>query len=141
MRNAATSITEKRFEPLTTTTATRSPRKLAQVLSIYTIQWQRSFERIIEWERDPALLEDEDFEAPTKGVLVLAKTFIAAFERAGVPGPDVIIPTGDGGLVFRRRNDQMNQTIHFWPDQTVEQYAIKNGKMLLRQTLYGPPSD
>src|SRR5438552_1294075 len=59
--------------------------------------------RLAEWENKPSLLEDEGVEAPLAETIQLATQMAKQLRDAGLPAPQRVAGTGDGGIVFTRQ--------------------------------------
>lgn len=98
--------------------------------------WQSIIDnRLIGWANDPAALEDDGLEAPSRQVIDLACALCYAAMRAETQPPDRVVPDGDGGLSMEWKlgpNDSV--TVDILPDCTVERIEWSKGQVMV-QTL------
>ncbi len=96
--------------------------------------WQGCIDdHLLEWGRDPSFLEDDGFEPPT-GVSVRQAIRVAQEAAAnGLPSPLRVLPDGEGGIVFERRQGTTFETISIDADGAVVLAAYRDCKLLGRQ--------
>jgi hypothetical protein len=98
--------------------------------------WQEIIDRkLIEWGRDPARLEDEGVEPPTKETLQRAIHLAEAFRDEGLPNPNSVVADPNGGIVFERRERNMSEVFHLWDDGSMEYQRFEGTRLVERRAL------
>ena len=98
--------------------------------------WQAVIEgQLAEWEKDPSVLEDEGIEPPTRETLQLAAQIARDLCAAGLPAPQRVSSTGDGGIVFTRQEGPLFSTIEVASDRSVELIVLKDYRVVSRRRL------
>ena len=67
-------------------------------------------EKLIEWGRDPLLLEEDDLIPPTREAIQVASWLAMWLRDQGAPAPRRVVPDRDGGLVFERWKAEETET-------------------------------
>lgn len=91
--------------------------------------------RLIEWGRDPSLLEDDDVEAPRGEVIHRAIALAQRLKERGLPAPHSVVLDPNGGIVFERRSSDAVETLHVWDDGTIEYCRFQGTRLLERRPL------
>jgi hypothetical protein len=96
--------------------------------------WGRIIDDIlIEWAVRPNF--DEEMVAPTRCAIDRAIELARALREANCPLPDWIVPTGDGGIAFRRGFPEHSQeTLEVDRDGKIERIQIRDSRIVSRQT-------
>ena len=65
--------------------------------------WQKLIDsELVEWGRDPAQLDDEGVETPSRETIDRACRLAITLREAGWSAPQRIVASADGGIVFER---------------------------------------
>lgn len=98
--------------------------------------WRRTInEPLIDWGRDPSQLEDDGIDPPTTAIVTLASRFAMFLRNEGLPAPDRVIPSGDGGIVFKRSVGEYLETIEIGADASIQIIVFHGSKIDTRQTI------
>ncbi len=97
--------------------------------------WQTVVDQFTAWKQDPEILEDDGIEPPAAGILQNARDFAAALRTRGIEAPTTVIPNGDGGLVLRWKDGEVQWTVEFEDDGFVESYLTVGNKVRCRHGL------
>lgn len=102
-------------------------------------RWESLVDRtLIEWGRDPAILEDDGIIPPTIGTVKNACDIARVLCRLGLPAPTRIVPTGDGGIAFQADADHDFVSIEIAADGTVEYLRFSGSKLVERYEVVIP---
>lgn len=95
--------------------------------------WQRVIDdQLIEWGRNPSLLEEDDLIPPTQAALDRARRIIAEMMSTGQPAPMRVVPDGDGGIGFERWCDSVTASIEIAKNGTAEIVLLQDGRVVGR---------
>ena len=93
--------------------------------------WQKIIDHeLIEWGRNPSLLEDEDILPPSGAIIDRAAKLAMCLRDIGWPPPNRVIPNGDGGVVFERWAGSLFAKIDVCPDGSVVFTLFKNARLV-----------
>jgi hypothetical protein len=67
--------------------------------------------RLVEWGRDPSLLEEDDLIPPTREAVQSAVKIVRILQQRYLPPPRRVVPDGDGGIVMERWSDHASESI------------------------------
>lgn len=99
-------------------------------------RWQAVIDhQLVEWGRDSSQLEDEGIVAPTAEIIGLACRLAALYRDTGMVAPTRVVPDGEGGIVFERRDGSAFQTIEIRADHTIEWCYFVNSRLVDRRPL------
>lgn len=87
---------------------------------------------LIDWGRDPSILEDEGLDAPSFEIVNIAHRLAIGMRDSDFAPPDRVIPNGDGGIVFKQKNDNTLISIEICKDRTTEVTIFRNGNLIFR---------
>lgn len=97
--------------------------------------WQRLIDKLLEWLRDPAQLEDDGIDAPTATILRLSLDLAERYRDARLAAPDSIVPDPNGGIVFERRERNVSEVLHVWDDGSAEYMRFHGTQLVERQPI------
>lgn len=91
--------------------------------------------QLADWRRNPRQLEDDDIEVPSAGTIDRATAVAISMRDKGLPPPDRIVPTGDGGIAlqFERNNEFIS--IEVEPEGLVELLVFCDGRLTHRAAI------
>ena len=99
-------------------------------------KWQNIIDNyLIEWGKNPSLLEDEDIEPPSSEIISFACLIAQSFRDKGLTAPMRVAPNGAGGIVFERWSGQKFESIEIHSNQEIELCCFKDSKLIDRKTL------
>ena len=94
--------------------------------------WKTAIDRLLDWRKDTSQLIDEDMLPPTPDIIDIACTLAAKLRDEGQPGPMCVVPDGEGGIVFERRDGFRFQTFSVEADGRVELISFENSRLTER---------
>ena len=98
--------------------------------------WQDLIDgKLIEWGRNPDALEDDGIRPPSATIIKLACQVATILRDEEWPPPLRVIPNGDGGIVFERREGQLFVTIEIDEDGSIEYAAFVNCRLVSQHRL------
>lgn len=98
--------------------------------------WKDAIDRkLIEWARDPSQLEDDGIEAPSREIISLACQFAIFMRDDAQPAPLRVVPDGDGGITFERKEGSLFEKIEIEQDGTIEHLRFINCRLVSRRRL------
>ena len=97
--------------------------------------WDRAIDRLIEWRRDPSVLEDDDFVVPSRATLHAAIQIASSLQQSQAPPPLRVVPDGEGGISFERRDGQLFESLNVLEDGNVELLSFRNCRLCSRTRL------
>lgn len=125
----------QRFEPAVPTgtddqsTMTR-PRN-------YREGWQRVVDKLDDWLRDPAQLEDEGIDQPTPVIIRMAIDIAEQYREANaIAPPDRVITDPNGGIVFETEDGIFLYVVQIWDDGSVEYMKFDGTNLVQREPFY-----
>jgi len=105
-----------------------------------TTDWRRGWQavldsKLIEWGRNPSLLEDEDLVPPSAEALGAAGRLALTLRDAGMLPPTRVVPVGDGGIAFELRRGAHCETLAIDTNGSIEYIVYKNDRLMSRERL------
>ena len=98
--------------------------------------WQRFMDdTLLEWGRDIADLEDENFEPPSIEIIGLAYTVASKGRDKGWLPPTRIVPDGEGGISFERADGTYFESLNIYSDTSMELLGFDDCRLNFRQQL------
>lgn len=98
--------------------------------------WQRIIDEfLVEWGRDPAILDDDSIVSPSSAIINYACQWAMHLRDVGAPPPIRAVPDGDGGIAFERRNGDCFESLEIREDRGVELITFRNCRIVSRVTL------
>ena len=102
-----------------------------------------AWERIVDdplnkWLKDPGVLADEDVKAPSRSTIILAIWLAKELCRVDAPAPQRVVPDGDGGILFFRRDGSRDTEYEIESDGSIDEVVFQNARRVSRRTLYPP---
>ncbi len=97
--------------------------------------WERAKDRLIRWWRDPGVLEDDDFVVPSRATLHAAIQIASSLQQSQESPPLRVVPDGEGGISFERRDGQVFESLNVLEDGTVELLLFRNCRLCSRTRL------
>jgi hypothetical protein len=95
--------------------------------------WQTALERtLLQWLCDPEILDDEGVDVPSGTIIRLAIDYAERFRDRFMEPPHRIVPDANGGIVFKRDEDDVTEAIHFYSDGNVEYQVYCDNQICLR---------
>ena len=94
---------------------------------------------LIEWGRDPTVLEDEGFIPPSLEVVRLACQVAVDFRDERLPAPTRVVPDGEGGICFERIEGSMSVSLRIYADRTGELLVFDDCRLSDRRRLLASP--
>ena len=99
-------------------------------------RWQAVIDDSLDkWSRDPSQLEDDGIIAPTVKTVELASQLARELTDAGVPGPQRVAATGDGGIIFVRQTGSFLSTLEIDAEGSIELVVFRDSRLVSRQQL------
>ncbi len=80
-------------------------------------------------------MEDEGIVPPSADILQLACQLARDLGDAGVPGPQRVAATGEGGIVFARQAGPLLSTLEVGADGSIELAVFRDSHLVSRQRL------
>jgi len=98
--------------------------------------WQRVIDDyLVEWGRNPDQLEDEDLAAPSSKSLQFACNLAMDMRDQGLPAPLRVVPDGEGGVSFERRDGAWFQSLDVLEDGSIELVTFKDYRVVSRESI------
>lgn len=91
--------------------------------------------QLADWRRDPQQLEDEDIPPPSADTIDRVMTVAMAMHDQGLPPPDRIVPTGDGGIALQFELNNEFISIEVEPEGLVELLVFCDGRLTHRAAI------
>lgn len=91
--------------------------------------------QLSDWRRNQRQLEDDDIEAPSAGTIDKATAVAISMRDRGLPPPDRIVPTGDGGIALQFDRDNEFISIEVEPEGLVELLVFCDGRFTHRAAI------
>lgn len=99
-------------------------------------RWQTIIdEKLIEWGADPIQSDDDGTCPPSREAISCAVALAVAFRDKGFLAPTKVVPTGDGGIVFERRPNNLYERIEVQSDREIIHSVYKDCVLLSRETI------
>jgi hypothetical protein len=98
--------------------------------------WQRFIdEKLIEWGRDPSLLDDESVIPPSRPSVDTAVWLAMRLRDAGEVPPLRVVPDGDGGIVFERWEGNLSESFEVSQHGGIEYVQCRDGRVEARRAV------
>jgi hypothetical protein len=98
--------------------------------------WQRVVDKLDDWLRNPAQLEDEGIDQPTGRIVRIALDIAEQYREADVfAPPDRVIPDPNGGIVFETEDGALLYVVQIWDDASVEYMKFDGTHLVQREPL------
>ena len=91
--------------------------------------------KLVEWGKNPAMLEDEDFIVPSSNSIRLGCKVARRLKEEGAQAPLRVVPDGEGGISFEWRQKNVYFELRVQSDGTGEWLEFKGGKLVGRGAL------
>ena len=106
-------------------------------LEIDTEGWRTVIiEPLSDWARDPMQLEDEGVDAPSQELISFALDVAMFLRDQGWRAPHRVVPSGDGGIVFKRQVGDFLEEIEFGATGTIEMFCFEKSKIIYRRRMF-----
>ena len=107
-----------------------------------TEAWNELIDRtLIEWGRDPSILEDDDVVPPSVETVQRACEIAKLLRSLNYSAPTRIVPTGDGGISFESEDVECFESIEIGANGTIEYLRFEKAKLVERyEILMARPS-
>jgi|GEM_PF-1577474 len=90
--------------------------------------------KLIEWGRDPSLLEDDELIPPSRAAIQRAVDLaIRLRDEEKLPAPKRVVPDGDGGVVFERWEGEISESFEISESGGIEYVLCRNGSVAERR--------
>jgi hypothetical protein len=100
-------------------------------------KWQHWMDHcLIEWGRNPALLDEDGEEPPTVKTVQTAFQIARACRDQGCPAPDVVVVDPNGGIVFVNSFGTTQHKLRVGEDGRIEYLAFEGGRLIARDRLW-----
>ena len=110
--------------------------RLANNLEQERQEWQAVLDHwLLKWAQDPSVLEDDGIVPPSGEIIQLACQVAGELRDAGVPGPQGVSATGDGGIVFVRQAGPLFSSLEVDADGSIELSVFRDSRLVSRQRL------
>jgi len=102
----------------------------------YWLGWQTIIDNyLVEWGRDPSVLADDDLVPPSGRIIDRACQVAREMRNEGFLPPLRVVPDGEGGISFERRDGSYFVSLNFLEDETVEMLTFEDCKLVSRVSL------
>ena len=99
--------------------------------------WQKFIdETLVEWGRNPAVLDDEEFQPPSARVIDLACEVATSLRDGGEVPPTRVVADGEGGVSFERVDGQTSVSLNIHPDATIEMLTFDDCRLRSRRRIF-----
>lgn len=99
-------------------------------------RWQALIDdQLLEWGRDPAQLEDDETQSPSKEIIALAIFLARSLSLQNYPAPTRIVADAHGGIVFELQDKRLLESIRLSADGSAEYCAFVDARLLDRKPL------
>lgn len=99
--------------------------------------WNVVLSKLLEWREDPDVLSDEDIVPPSRGILETAYHLALRMRDCRAPGPLRVVPDGEGGVVFERREGDVFETMNVEANGRIEMLTYYASQLTSRNLLAG----
>ena len=97
--------------------------------------WQAAIDtKLIEWGRDPSQLDEEGATTPSVDTIQLAIQLASELSRQASRPPTRVVPDVHGGIVFELQVGNSFESVHVYPDRSIEYRLFVNHRLELRET-------
>jgi hypothetical protein len=98
------------------------------------LAWQHIIDRqLIEWVVNPGQLEDDELEPPSREIVALASRFLLFMRDQGMPPPHRVVPDGEGGVIFERKQSPVFETFEISREGSIEYLLFVNSQLKTRE--------
>ena len=98
--------------------------------------WGTVIDQLLLWWENPAWAgDDEGFVAPARSATELALQLAQTWRDQGVVAPLRVIPDGEGGIAFERREGPCFTSLRIALDGLVELLNFENSRLVSREQL------
>ena len=91
------------------------------------------FGKLVEWGRNPSVLEDDDFVPPDLDVINLACDAAMQLRDMGAIPPTMVAPDGEGGTSFEYVEGKSSVSLNIYADLTVECLTFDDCRLIRRE--------
>jgi hypothetical protein len=91
--------------------------------------WMTCVAHVRDWCSSPPDW-DEGIEVPSRTTLRLAEEIALVLRRRGMPAPSRVLPDGEGGVVFERREGDLYEALNVFSDGSVGLKRFRSGRMI-----------
>lgn len=99
--------------------------------------WQAIIDsQLIEWGRDPTVLDDEGVNSPSKAVIDCACRLGILLRDAEWAAPHRVVASADGGIVFERWSGDLFAQIEICDDGAILFAAFEQGRLVAHGPLF-----
>jgi hypothetical protein len=92
--------------------------------------WEMAINQLLDWRKDPSQLADEGILPPTIGIIDLACNLAIILRDKCWSAPLRVVPDGEGGFVFERRDGSVFETISLEATGQVEILSFENAHLI-----------
>ena len=98
--------------------------------------WDAMISQLLQWSDDPAEAGDDDgFDPPSYTAIGQALELARAWRDAEMVPPLRVLPDGEGGIAFERREGPSFKSLRVSADGTVELLAFENSRLISHDQL------
>jgi len=98
--------------------------------------WQHIIDRqLIEWVVNPGQFEDDELEPPSREIVALASRFLLLMRDQRMPPPHRVVPDGEGGIVFERKEPPVFEVFEISRDGSIEYSLFVNSQLKTRESV------
>ncbi len=94
--------------------------------------------KLIEWGRDPSLLDEEGTVSPSKQTIQFAIALAWMWHNMGLPAPTRIVPDAHGAIVFEFHQPDVSEVFRLAPDISLEYCVFETSHLVQRQVFPSP---
>lgn len=94
--------------------------------------WRACVRSLRQWRLSPPDW-DEGIVVPSRGILQLAEEIALILRQRGQAEPMRVLPDGEGGVVFERRQGQLYETLGVMADGCIELKRFRSGSMIFNE--------
>ncbi len=92
--------------------------------------WAACLATLREWITAASTWDEDGVVPPSPQTIRFAMRFAARLRDEGTPGPTRVVPDGEGGLVFERREGRLFETFTVTAGTTVELDRYRDSRLL-----------
>ena len=97
------------------------------------VGWTKVITRLLEWRADPLQLLDEDYLPPTREIIDLAIAVAGRAAASNLIPPLHVVPDGDGGVAFERKEGAFFQMILVTSNGDIEILSFQESKLICKE--------
>jgi hypothetical protein len=94
--------------------------------------------KLIEWGRDPSVLDEEGTISPSKQTIQFAIALAWMWHNMGLPAPTRIVPDAHGAIVFEFHQPNISEVFRLTPDISLEYCVFDSFHLVQRQVFPSP---